>query len=612
MTVAGTARTFPRRWAGLVLGVVASWSVPGHADGFGEPGHAILRIETGMHTGTINHVVRYGNGLLTVSDDKTMRHWSLPDGRADGLWRVPVGDGDAGALYAVAVNGNTAVVGGRVGETRFGLYFFDLAANRLLGTIDGFVAPISALSFAEGGALLAVGLQDGAGLEVVDVKSHKVVAVDHDYAGTVNWLAFSAERKLASSSADGKIRLYGSNYAHPEQVQAVPAGDIPWGLAFSPDGTMLAVGSAAKAQVGLYLAEHLQRVSVMNGAPGASGALSVIAWNADGSELAAGGQYKGGVDRNLIRFWPMAGGKIETADVVVAPDTVTDLAFLPDNTVAYASAQGGFGVFGFDGRVRLSRESDMCDFRDVAQAGFAVSADGRVVDFTCRHGGRDGLRADLSSLTLARDAAARADLAPPRPTAPGLDLGSWRNAGAVALNGRPIDLVPFEHVRSVAAVPGQAAMVLGTDFYLRLEQAGREAWRRAMPAPAWGVDVSADGRRIVAALGDGTIRWYDLAAGGSEIASLFVDAREHRWVLWVPEGFFEEGGGSAASPLFGFQFNQGPGKAPDFVPAQSLYASFHRHDLVLARIGGAPEGMAQVEAELARLDGGKAALGGAR
>ncbi|HLY58094.1 MAG TPA: hypothetical protein VKS60_21205 [Stellaceae bacterium] len=578
---------------------------------FGDPERAILRVETGMHGAEINRMVLAGgDALLTVSDDKTLRRWSLPDGKADGLWRVPVGDGDAGALYALALNGNMAVAGGRTGDTTFGLFFFDIAANRMLGTIDGFSEPISALAFAEGGSLLAVGLQRHGGLEVVDVKSHKIVAIDRDYAGTINWLAFSAQSKLASSAADGKIRLYGGNYGHPAQMQAVPAGDMPWGLSFSPDGAILAVGSERQARVDLYLAERLQRVSEVVGAPGASGALSVVAFNADGSVLAAGGQYKSAAEHNLIRFWPMKGGKIDTGDVVVATDTVTDLAFLPDNTVAYASAQGGFGVLGIDGRLRLSRVSDQCDFRNADQDGFTASADGTVVDFVCRHGGpHDHYRADLGEVTVHRDPPPRGDLAPPAMSQPGIDLGNWRNATAVSFNGRPIELGPYEHVRSFAAVPGQAAAVIGTDYQLRYEQAGAELWHRVLPAPAWGVNVTANKHRVVAALGDGTIRWFDLA-GGEEIASLYVDARDGRWVAWVPEGFFEHGGSAAGdASLAGFQINNGPGRAPEFVPAAQLYATFHQPDLIRAKLRGDAGGAAQVADALTRIGDPHALVG---
>ena len=338
----------------------------------------------------------------------------------------------------------------------------------------------------------------------------------------------------------------------------------------------------------------------MIGTSTASGALSVVAWNGDGSVLAAAGQYKGGALRNQVRFWPMRGGKIDTTDVVASPDTITDLAFLPDGTLAYGTAEGSFGILGFDGRQRLARSADQCDFRDMSQDGFALSADGAVVDFVCRHGPRDRFRADLTKLVVTADPPPRGDLPPPSGPPAGLALGTWRNAATVTVAGRAVALAPHEHVRSAAGAPGRNAVVLGTDFYLRLEQSGGERWTSLLPGPAWGVAVTADGRSVVAALGDGTIRWYDLA-DGAETASLYLDARDRRWVVGVPEGFFEHSVGAVpGTSLVGFQFNNGPNKPPNFVSGARLYDAFHRPDLVQARVRGGPD-RRLVDDALARL-----------
>jgi hypothetical protein len=49
----------------------------------GPPGEPILRLETGIHTALIRRigVDAAGRMLLTASDDKTARLWSLQDGR---------------------------------------------------------------------------------------------------------------------------------------------------------------------------------------------------------------------------------------------------------------------------------------------------------------------------------------------------------------------------------------------------------------------------------------------------------------------------------------------------------------------------------------------------
>ena len=65
-----------------------------------------LRIETGMHTATIERIgVDADCSLIaTASEDKTVRLWSLPDGKLKRVIRLPIGDGHAGKVDAAAVS----------------------------------------------------------------------------------------------------------------------------------------------------------------------------------------------------------------------------------------------------------------------------------------------------------------------------------------------------------------------------------------------------------------------------------------------------------------------------------------------------------------------------
>ena len=72
--------------------------------------------------------------------------------------------------------------------------------------------------------------------------------------------------------------------------------------------------------------------------------------------------------------------------------------------------------------------------------------------------------------------------------------------------------------------PDGRRFVLGADWSLRLfDQAGKELWRRPVPGAAWAVNVSGDGRLVVAAYGDGTIRWHRLS-DGEELLALYPHA----------------------------------------------------------------------------------------
>ncbi len=70
------------------------------------PDEPILRLEPGMHGAPIRRIdVDAGERfLVTGADDKTVRVWSLDDGRPLKTLRVPIGEGDVGKINAVAIS----------------------------------------------------------------------------------------------------------------------------------------------------------------------------------------------------------------------------------------------------------------------------------------------------------------------------------------------------------------------------------------------------------------------------------------------------------------------------------------------------------------------------
>ena len=75
----------------------------------------VLRIETGMHVASIKQIgVDAGCKVLaTGSDDKTVRLWSLPEGRLLRTIRLPIGEGNGGKVFAVALSPGRTNAGGR-------------------------------------------------------------------------------------------------------------------------------------------------------------------------------------------------------------------------------------------------------------------------------------------------------------------------------------------------------------------------------------------------------------------------------------------------------------------------------------------------------------------
>jgi hypothetical protein len=109
-----------------------------------------------------------------------------------------------------------------------------------------------------------------------------------------------------------------------------------------------------------------------------------------------------------------------------------------------------------------------------------------------------------------------------------------------------------------------------------------------------GVNISHDGRFVVAAYGDGTIRWHRLD-DGTELLALFVNAKDRRWIVWTPKGYY------AASPggesMVGWHVNRGWDETPDFFPVERFRHQFYRPDVVLQAIAMLDEDRAIAEAD---------------
>ncbi len=150
-----------------------------------------LRIETGMHTAEINRVgVDAACSLLaTASDDKTVRLWSLPDGKFKRVVRLPIGDGNAGKVYATALSpdGRWLAAGGwDAGWEKTGtmsLMVVDLAKD-VIQRFGGFESAIDHLAFSADGRRIAVGLHGNNGVRVLDSATGGELLADQIMAPT--------------------------------------------------------------------------------------------------------------------------------------------------------------------------------------------------------------------------------------------------------------------------------------------------------------------------------------------------------------------------------------------------------------------------------------------
>lgn len=548
-------------------------SVPGLYD------HPVLVIDPGMHTAAINRVSAdaAGRWAVTGSDDKTVRVWSLTDGAPLRTIRLPAGPGRVGMAFAVAMNPDGALiaVGGWTRATKDDpqeqIYLFDRESGALVRRIDGLQEGVAQLAFSADGRLLAATLARGGGLRVyARERDWAEIARDENYGDTSYGANFAPDGgRLATAADDGKVRLYSGDLNGDIRpvVTAAPVSD-PYSVAFSPDGTHLAVGDLDSAAVVLLDGRTLAPLPGPNLSGITGGDLGRVAWSQDGTTLFAAGMF-GSADSTLVLAWNDAGTGTRRM-LPAGQNTVASFVPLPGGDLLVAAADPWLARLQADGGgARWMHVPPKADFRAQFDI-LSVSSDGTAVDFGSAFGGGAPARFDLVTRTLSLDPP-RGDGRTAAPRQGGLPVEGWRNTLRPTLAGRPIRLERYEMSRSLAVHPLGDSFVLGAEWTLRAFRAdGTPLWRRNTPGTAWAVNISGDGRLVVAAYGDGTIRWHRMSDGVELLALMPLPDRAN-WVAWTPEGFYAASAG--AHGVLRWHVNRGWDQPADSVAIEDIPGS---------------------------------------
>ena len=481
-----------------------------------------------------------------------MRVFDLDDGRHLRTIRLPAGPGDVGKAFAVAISPDGALIAAGGWTNEYGnhpIYLFDRPSGAMVHRIEGMPRAVPHLAFSPDGRFLAAALGGPNGLRVFDREADWAeVARDPAYGDSSYGVAFApgAAARLATTSYDGRIRLYpplaelaADGHIASEAEVAAPAGRYPFGLAFRPDGAVLSVGYEDTTAVSILDGRSLAALDDPDTGGLDGGDLSKIAWSADDATLFAGGRRQSDGDR--LRAWA-DGGAGARRRLKASANTIMSLVPLLAGDLLVAAGDpwlARLAPFDDDGGTpRWRHGPPEADLRAQHRT-LAVSADGGVVDFGYQSGGEALARFDVTALELRLDPPTDDRTATPLQRREVLDVDDWVNSTRPTLDGAPLPLEPLERSRSLAVDPAGDRFVLGADWSLRaFDATGEPLWRRPAPGVAWAVNVTGDGRLVVAAYGDGTIRWHRIDDGAELLAFFPMQDREN-FVVWnAQEGVY--------------------------------------------------------------------------
>ena len=350
----------------------------------------VLRLETGMHTAPIRAAATDAQGqmLATASDDKTVRLWSLSTGELIRVLRPQIGNGPEGELKAVALSpdGRLVVTGGWTGfekEKTNSLYVFETGSGRLVQRVGGLPQVINRVTWSPNGRYVVAGLAGADGIRIFETTDWHAVLADSDYTAPVYGLSFDGSGRLAAAAFDGVIRLYDAEFRAIARAKA-PGGARPYSVAFSRNGTTLAVGYTDTLNVDVLAVPELRRIAAANISGLSGGSLSHVAWAVDGALLAGGAYWSRAAGSPIFRWADVRLAK--RAALSAADATVMGIVPLADGGFVYVTSDPALGRY--DGQLTrvLHRKSDIADFRGQLQH-LRLSMDGARVAFGLEEGG---------------------------------------------------------------------------------------------------------------------------------------------------------------------------------------------------------------------------------
>ena len=544
----------------------------------------VLTIDPGMHTADILSADTDRNARIvaTGSFDKTVRIWDASNGNLRLTIHPPFGPEQLGQVYSVAVapSGDMIAIGGWTLNNE--IYLIDPASGTITGSIVGMPNIVARLAFSPEGRYLVAGTL---GLRVFDrTKNWTEIAKDDDFSDLVNGISFANDGRFVVSTQDGDVRLYDAQFHRG--VDSRPYGNRTiTSVAYKPDGSIIAIGSTQYPCVLLLDARTLKQTEGPDHkeAP-LAGDSAIVAWAKDGKTLF--------LSSDLTVMLQGTAGRIVTCEnsgrgpcnEVVAPvgsRVSSILATSKGELIVVGSSTPYLGMFDNAFNLRWEHRSRVAEYPGPNT--IRVNENGDKVEFRFQPNPLV-VQFSLGELSIVDRPRWSTDSSREDKDYIKFDWGKQ-----LVVDGVPITFPRDEAPLAVAQFPDGKEFVVGTTT--RIQVFGRDRlprWSRMLNEGIRDIKVSGNGRLVIAAIEDGTIRWFR-AEDGIELVAFMplakndtakmnaIQADTMDWIVWTPDGFYSST--KDATKVLQWVSNQGEKSQAIVVPVSSI-AALNRADVI--------------------------------
>lgn len=357
-------------------------------------------------------------------------------------------------------------------------------------------------------------------------------------------------KTLLVTGAGAKLKVYNLSQNNLKEVQSwsLNCGEV-YSIAFSQDGKELAVGCRYKPAVAIYEVKQTEKEIILQFSfyPNLENLKEATSLCYNDGHLYSTDSYKytNKKDSNTIRRWEN-NGRGGFIDIPASHSGVW--ACLPSKYggIYYAATHDfGLGRINADGKREYLLLPPDEQYKHIGE-NFAVSHDGRNFQFSKEKNLL--LYFDKENKRLEKISYPKTELKTAIQKTNTLHITNWQNSDKPVVNNIALRLENREISLSASVHPNEKEFVIGTNYWIRYYNSdGKLLWKTKELLPnVRGVVISGNGEFLVAALGDGTIRWFRTKDGEpflSFMSSQTPNAEgEWTWILWTAkpkEGYYD-------------------------------------------------------------------------